>query len=557
MLKRILLFLFFALQFSDSFSQLTITKYWIRFTDKNNSPYSISNPEVYLSPRAIDRRARFNIAVDWYDLPVNPQYVDSVLATGVQVLERSKWLNSVTISTSDSAALAHISQLPFVLSSTPVAPKTKPRNYNFHSVRQELNFSNDPFDYGKATTQFEMIDGKSLHFNGYRGEGMQIAMLDEGFLNTDSLFVFDSININHQILGTWNFVDGGADVFNSGSHGSACLSTIAANSPGVMIGTAPHAKFWLLHTENHSTENPIEEINWVSGAEFADSVGADVLSCSLGYTRFDSLLAGSNNTYSMLDGRHTPCSIAATICARKGMIVCNSAGNEGSPPSTSNPSPFHYISAPADADSIITVGATDIEGNPASFTSYGPSYDGRVKPDVAAMGVQTQKINAYTNVVDGGNGTSFSCPTIAGMTACLWQAHPDKTNMEVIHAIQQSGSIHKFPDDRIGYGIPDFEIADMLLSGYKTDNFDTNKLPILFPNPFSENGFDILIQLDGDEPLEVEIFDMMGKLLMSDTIGYSQGIFKLHYNLNLADGVYTIRLTNSNTSYLLRGMKVN
>ncbi len=541
----VLLLCSFALQGSAQTSRFS--RYWIRFTDKNNSPYSTNHPEDFLSDRCIERRLRFNLGFDWYDLPVNPAYVDSVLATGVVLIEKSKWLNSVVIETSDSLALLHIRHLPFVLSGSPMAPKVKSKKTNFYPVRQNLSFSNDPLDYGSAEAQIAILEGKSLHFSGFRGEGMQIAVLDEGFLNADSLFVFDSLNAGHQILGTYNFVDGGTDVFNSGAHGSECLSTMAANAPGIFVGTAPKADYWLLHTENHTSEYPLEEVNWVSGAEYADSVGADVISCSLGYTTFDS--AQFNNTYADMNGRTTPCSIGATLAARKGMIVCNSAGNEGG-------AAWHYISAPADADSILTVGATDFDGNPAGFSSYGPTADGRIKPDVCAVGIGTIVANPWNNTVGGGNGTSFSNPTVAGLTACLWQAHPDKTNMEIIRAIQQCSSIHTNPDNHLGYGIPNFELADMMLSGYSTQDFKSQDLPILFPNPFSENGFDLLIQLDGKEPVSLDIYDMVGRKVYADNIGYSAGLYRLHIVAlaSMPAGVYFVRLKNSGFSKLFKAI---
>lgn len=456
----------------STFGQVAPDKYWVKFTDKNNSPYSIENPLDFLSQRAIDRRINQNIPVVDNDLPVNPSYVASVAATGVEILNVSKWMNSVTIYTTDQNALNTIDALPFVQSIG--------KNPNFtieenNQIKQKSFFDNEDYDlpiqteftdlmrsvsgiydYGLASNQIQMINGDSLHDLGFDGQGMIIAVLDAGFLNVNSLSVFDSLWGNGQILGSKDYVNPQSpNIYGSHYHGCMVLSTMGGNLPGDLVGTAPKADYWLIRTEDASTEYLIEEINWVAGAEFADSLGADVINSSLGYNEFDD--ASQDHTYLDMDGNTTPITIGADIAASKGILVCNSAGNSGN-------LSWQYITAPADGDSVFTVGAVTGSGNYASFSSTGPSADGRVKPDVVAQGSGSTIISPWTGNVTTGNGTSFSSPITAGIVSCLWQANPSKTNIEIMEAVQQSSSQYSSPDAFLGYGIPDYMVAHRLLT---------------------------------------------------------------------------------------------
>jgi hypothetical protein len=284
---------------------------------------------------------------------------------------------------------------------------------------------------------------------------MQIAMLDNGFNNyTSSSFeAFDSVNANNQVLGTWDFVAREQNVSNDGSHGMSCFSTIAANIPGQFVGKAPQANFWLYQTEDNTSEYPIEEFNWACGAEKADSSGADIISSSLGYTTFDN--ASLNHTYADIDGNTTTAAIAADLAAKKGVLVFIANGNFGA-------SAWHYLSTPADGDSVIGVGAVSASGDVGGFSSYGPSSDGQIKPDVASVGVAAV-LETGGGIVGSGNGTSFACPNMAGLGTCLWQGFPELNNMQIRSALWQSGSRANMPDDRMGYGIPDMKKAFMNL----------------------------------------------------------------------------------------------
>jgi hypothetical protein len=446
-------------------AQAQMTRYLVKFKDKANSPYTLSNPSAYLSQRAIDRRAKYNIQLDSTDLPVTPVYLAQLAAVpNVTILNVSKWLNQVSIQTTDAAALITINALPFVQAVSPIAARTQPqgrgskwskfqREQEPQPPPQELKtetIAGDYYDYGTAAfNEIHLLNGEFLHNLGLHGETMQVALLDAGYYHYNSLAAFDSANTNGQILATWDFVKNEPSVAEDNSHGMSCLSTMAANIPGQFIGTSPKATFYLYRTEDVSSEYPVEEHNWVCAAERADSSGADIISSSLGYSTFDN--ATLNHSYADLDGKTTIAAKGAALAARKGMLLFIAAGNSGS-------DAWHYILTPADADSILAVGAVDINGNPGSFSSYGPSADGRVKPDIAAPGVGVV-IATAGNTVGFGSGTSYACPKMAGLGTCLWQAFPEFSNVKIMTAIRQAGSISTTPNNRVGYGIPDMKKA--------------------------------------------------------------------------------------------------
>ena len=446
-------------------AQATNTRYIVRFRDKGSNPFSLSAPTAYLSQRAIDRRTRYAIALDSTDLPVTPRYIDSVrLAGTVTVLNASKWLNSITIQTTDAAALTRIAGLSFVSSVSAIAARTtlpgrEPEqltpltNQRPQSPQRELGTA-DFYAYGSSFNQLHIHNGEFLHNIGLRGQNMIIGILDAGFSNYLSVRAFDSARANGQILSTWDFVAGNASVNEDDAHGEECFSIIASNIPGQLVGTAPKASFHLFRTENAATEYPIEEHNWVCGAERVDSAGGDLISSSLGYSNGMSDPA-FDHTYAQMNGNTTIAAIGADLAAKKGLLVVNAAGNEGT-------NSWHYIATPADGDSVMAVGAVDINGVVASFSSYGPSSDGQVKPDVASVGFNTF-LQTPGNTISAGNGTSFACPNIAGLTTCLWQGFPEFNNMKIIDALRQSGNRVTAPNDRVGYGIPDVKKALMRL----------------------------------------------------------------------------------------------
>ena len=495
------------------------SKYFIPFTDKNNSPFSVSNPSAFLSQRAIDRRITQGISILENDLPVNPDYVNSVMSKGAAVLTRSKWFNGVTID-ADSATLQAVESLPFVSQPVQVHRHRLPEpvldltNYKFgvpFNTSENDFLRTQSINYGNSFTQIHIMNGDYLHDSGFHGENMVIALLDAGFYHVDLLPAFDSLRANNQILATWDFVNNEASVYEDHWHGMMVLSTIAGNIPGSLVGTAPKAEFLLLRTEEIATEYIVEEYNWDAGAEFADSAGADVISTSLGYTIFQD--PSENHTYADMNGHTTPASMAANVAFSKGMLVIASAGNSGG-------TSWQYISSPADADSAMAVGAVNGMGIRASFSSTGPSSDGDIKPNVAAVG-QGAAISRTDGSIGFGSGTSFSCPILAGSATCLWQAFPAFSNRKIFDAIQQSASQHLNPDSLLGYGIPDFMMADLILGGVDQNFAGSENLVTVYPNPFFQT-ITLKFYTEGSETVAVRIFDALGKKVFernSETVG--------------------------------------
>ncbi len=470
-MKKIVHFVFLLLGLIDV-AEAQFTRYIVKLKNKGGNPFSLSTPGNYLSIRAVARRNKYGIAVDSTDLPVTPAYVTQIRnVANVTVLNVSKWLNAVTIYTTDAAAITTISGFSFVQSVTGSAARGVSGDPVIHDkfetvqdgypvMQRPGGIEADYYNYGTASyNEIHLHNGEFLHNIGLRGQTIQIAMLDNGFNNYLALKAFDSVNAESRVLGTWDFVAREANVANDGSHGMNCFSTIAANIPGQFIGKAPKASFWLYQTEDNGSETPIEEFNWVCGAERADSSGADVISSSLGYMTFDN--ASLNHTYSQMDGNTCMGTIGADLAAKKGILTFLAAGNEGT-------SAWHYIISPSDGDSVIAVGAVSSAGNVGSFSSYGPSSDGQVKPDIASVGVAALVQNT-NNTIGTSNGTSFACPNMAGMGACLWQGFPEFNNMTIVRALQLSGHRAATPDDRTGYGIPNVKAAFAgLLVAYAT-----------------------------------------------------------------------------------------
>ncbi|MFL5739418.1 MAG: S8 family serine peptidase [Flavisolibacter sp.] len=453
---------FLALMIAQ-FVQGQPTRYIIQLKDKATNPFSLSNPFAYLSQKAIDRRIHYSISLDSTDLPVTPRYVDSIrLAGAVTILNVSRWLNAVSIQTSDATALSRINQFPFVRSVSAIAMRlntSSPSKFREERTMltvplREMGTSADFYNYGNGFAQIHLHNGEFLHNIGLRGQGVIIGMLDAGYQSYLTLPAFDSVRKNGHVLDTWDFVSRNASVNEDDSHGMECFSTMASNIPGQFVGTAPGASFFLYRTEDASSEFPIEEHNWVCGAERIDSAGGDVISTSLGYTVFDPPFNGMHN-YSEMDGNTTMGAIGADLAAKKGLLVVVSAGNEGT-------SSWHYISTPADADSVLCVGAVSTSGAVGSFSGYGPSSDGQIKPDLMAVGVSAT-VQFPNNTIGANNGTSFSTPIIAGLASCLWEGFPEYNNMKIIQALRNAGSNTAAPDNHIGYGIPDVKKAVMNL----------------------------------------------------------------------------------------------
>lgn len=551
-----LLFLFSAFLLTIFFAEAQTfgAVYRVQFTDKNNSPYSFSNPQEFLTQRAIDRRENMNIAINESDIPIVQAYIDSLTVAGATVLNRSRWFNTATILLTDTTIVSQITSLTFVSE----VVKTKPflqqkKKKSFKSGTQSLS-SNNMFeaaasimmveselkritnDYGLGQNQANMIGVDYLHGLGFQGDDMVIAILDAGFYHVNTLTMFDSLRNQNRLLGYKDFVMPGNNLFEESTHGMSVASLIVGNAPGSLVGTAPHASVWLLRCEDAGSEYIVEEDNWIAAAEFADSVGADVINSSLGYTEFDD--ASQNHIYSELDGNTTRISRGADMAAAKGILVVNSAGNSGN-------NTWRYIGAPADADSILTIGAVDAYGNFASFSSYGPSADDQVKPTVCAQGQGAYVVSSSDGVYPS-NGTSFSSPIMAGAVACLWQANKTMTNMEIIESVKKSASRYSNPDSMYGYGVPSMVIAHMILGGNNLDITTSQNKLMANPNPFSEE-IDVVMYVTANATVNLSIVDNGGKVVWSKDslelkIGYNyQLIAGLGY---LSSGVYFLRVSS-------------
>ncbi len=504
--------------------------FYVQFADKCGTPYSLSNPAGFLSERALERRKAFALECDSTDLPVNPAYLKELVNHGFRIHNNTRWLNGATIATSDSTSVTEIQSLPFV---TLVEYTGKMNEGTKQKSEKNKNLSQiiDLVDYGYADAQINQVNGKYLHNQGYRGEDIHIGVLDAGFYNADIMPAFNLLRIQNRLLGTKDFVNPYADIYKESFHGSYVLSTMASDIPGEYIGTAPAASYWLVRTENDASEYAMEMDFWISGIEFLDSVGIDVVNSSLGYTTFDD--PAMNLTHADLNGKTARMSRVAGMAAKKGIIVVSSAGNEGN-------KTWKKISIPSDAEGIITVGAVTGEGNPSVFSGYGPTADGRVKPEVAALGTSTALMNVNGNTVS--NGTSFSSPIIAGMLACLLQFTKDQHAFilpaSVIEAVCRSADNYDSPTQQSGYGIPDFEKAcHLLLSSTESGVIELRDIYV-FPDTAS-GILNINLNTNNIRNTYVQIVDINGKVLFNEPV-YSENITinTRHY----IPGIYAVRV---------------
>ena len=419
-----------------------LTIFFLQFTDK------VGSERLCLSPTAIEMREQRGIRMDELDYEVSPLYLDSIQAMGATVLHTSRWFNGATVQANDTVIHA-IERCGFV--DTVFLTKNDPTPFGKPSValrKMQVLSNTAPINTQSvaSTEQLALLNLLPLHQAGYRGKGIRIGLADGGFYHADSLEALP----REQWLGIADFTNIEEDIFGAtGNHGTLCLTAIVGSTPEY-TGAATDAEYFLFRTEEPATESPKEIDNWVAAIEMADSLGLHIVSTSLGYTTFDNELF--DYTYADMDGRTSRGAQAAAIAARKGMLLVIAAGNEGD-------KQWHYLSTPSDADSILTVGAVDESGGIASFSSFGPSADGRVKPEVCAVGKQTALVNPSNTYVIHSNGTSFACPLIAGMAACLWSALPDANNMEIRERIIRSANRYNLPQEQYGYGIPNAWMA--------------------------------------------------------------------------------------------------
>uniref|UniRef100_UPI0032162219 S8 family serine peptidase n=1 Tax=uncultured Draconibacterium sp. TaxID=1573823 RepID=UPI0032162219 len=522
--------------------------YWIAFTDKNDTEFSLDNPGEYLSERAIERREKQNIVIDSLDLPVNSCYIDSVLSLDVEFVHTSKWLNGMTVKTEIDSLDKMIATWSFVKEVQLTKPALTSKSAS-NKFTVEIEFDGGEIDtslYGESVHQVSMLEGQFLHQQNFKGQGIHIAVLDGGFFNANTYSAFDSLWANNQILGTKDIVNPNSDIYTTDYHGMSVLSCMGGNIPGTLIGTAPKASYWLIRSEDTSSEYIVEEDHWVVAAEFADSVGADIINSSLGYSEFDD--ATTNHTYADMDGKTTRVTKAANIAASKGMLVFSSAGNE-------RDDPWKRIVAPADGEMVVGVGALDKYLNPAYFTSAGPAFGGAIKPNVSAMGYHTV-LQLSNGNIGLSNGTSFSSPVMAGMAACLWQRYPEKTAVEIKDVLEKSAHMYLAPDSLVGYGVPNMRTASAILDPLTVPVYENQSKWKVYPNPVRNKIVLEYLGSKGQKEIDIEMYSVAGQLIrqwskpatsrivLTPIPNLVNGVFLLQ--VNDGEHIETFKLTKSN-----------
>lgn len=513
----------------------------VEFKDKIGSPYSVFRPQDFLSTRALERRVAQGISIDISDLPLSTIYTQTI-AHLAPIHSQSRWFNALAIHTESIATLEKIKALPFVKSVLPLGKFRSPKEGKIYTKRPEIDSSKHQKNhYGLAENQTSMLNGIALHQLGFTGKNIHIAVVDGGFNNVYRMSVFDSLYLEDRMLGTHDFVEGDDYVYEASTHGTGVLSTMAAKRPNLMVGTAPDASYYLFKTEDVQGEYRAEEFYWVLAMEYADSLGVDVVNSSMGYNRFRDTSMSYN--YVHLDGQTAMITRGANIAISKGLLIVNAAGNDGH-------QDWHYIFAPADAQGVLSIAAVDEKGKHSYFSSWGPSADGRIKPDIAAQGTNTVYASMMAYDVGMGEGTSYACPVMAGMVASLKQAFPNHQNEVIKQAIKESGNQFDTPDSALGFGIPDFLVAyTMLLDS----NIYINKMgKIRSSKKVIVHHLHILLEAGNSGVLEVEVFNLFGKKLYEYKEVLRPNVFNkisIPFFENYRKGVYALKVKLNNTTY--------
>jgi len=526
--------------------------YSIYFTDKNATIYSLSSPAAYLSARAILRRTAQGIAIDSTDLPVLPQYIDSVLTlTGGEMHEVSRWMNMCVILVTDSNQIhalngkSYISSIKLVASYMGTLHKDSHRKEPEAAKKQaQRTTSGDAVYYGDTWNQTTMVNGNYLYDLGYSGQGKLISVLDAGFSDVDTHIGFDSLRTSGRLIDEHNFVLATNFVYSYDLHGTEVLSTMAGYVPNTFVGSAPLASYALYVTEDDDGDQPIEMINMLCGAERADSIGSDIITSSLGYNTFDD--PADNFVFANLDGKTTIAAKAANIATKKGMLFIASAGNEGG-------DSWNNILTPGDADSALTIGNVDITEVNDFSSGYGPNAAGQVKPDVCTLGDPANVFSSsgYTS----GEGTSFSTPQIAGWAACLWQASPHATPAQLRKAINSSANHYTSPGTQIGYGIPNFGSAAVTLGVQDTQSpQNEGDWIVATPNPFTDN---IVLQVTPNNAgiIEFRLTDAAGRVVGTAQNNFKKGDnapFTITTPASLSKGVYFLKAVSATQHKVIR-----
>ena len=475
-----------------------------------------------LSPAAFERRTKQGIALDSTDLPIFPGYLSALREKGFLIVSQSRWMNTVVVSMADSSGLNLIKTLPFVREAKLVwmNPAVKKPSAKKRMVAKNKYVTDSVSYYGKSESQVEMLGLDALHSAGFKGSSMTIAIIDAGFIGADTISFFKNVKVKT----TRDFIYPPTTVYNGHYHGTAVLSLMASKQPYTIVGTAPDATYCLLRSEDNNSEFPIEEDYWAAAVEYADSIGADIINSSLGYNEFD--MASLSYTKSQLDGKTAFVTKAAAFAASKGMLVVISAGNDGS-------KPWRKISFPSDAPEVLTVGAVQADLTRGYFSSIGPTADGRIKPDIMAMGVNNTIING-TGAVTYGSGTSYSAPLIAGMAACIWNALPMLKATDLRTKIIESGDRYLQPDTLYGAGVPNAQKLWLTIK----NSVEQNKLDrfYCYPTPASDKLF-LASFLQTQEIVKVIIYNAFGKKVLEKSLSSSSMSVDVS---NLPNSIYLV-----------------
>jgi len=495
------------------------------FKDKQGTPFQIDQPLDFLSPRAIARRAKHGLAIDSSDLPVSPQYVDDIKALAIETFFTTKWMNGVIVQmTADK--ISEVLALPYVDTVEFVAPGV------LLAQAAETSGSSiavtSPADIPEPTRlQNEMIGIDQMHADGFFGEGVLVAVFDDGFANYHRLPAFEALQ-EGRLLYTKDFTTNADDVDNNFTHGTRVLSVMGA-SDGNFKGSLPAATYILSVTEAEG-EYRVEEYNWLFATEMADSAGVDIINTSLAYGIFDD--PAMSYDVDDMDGQTTVISRASQMAADKGIFLVNAAGNAGH-------RIWQKILAPADVEGVMSVGAVTSSGERAFFSSVGPNANGTIKPDLMAKGAGTAVIDA-----DGQyrfqNGTSFSAPLIAGLAGGLLNKYPELTAPELFETLIASANQFDAPDSVYGHGIPNYLETELLVAiQEEAERAEGIKL---YPNPINDNTLHLVINSAVIQaPLTVDLLDTNGRHILHKVLSHGQGVYQFQLP-ELSNGLYFLRI---------------
>ncbi|MBK5279321.1 MAG: S8 family peptidase, partial [Bacteroidia bacterium] len=522
---------------SSSVLSAQTNRYVVHLKDKNGTSYSVSNPEQFLSQRSIQRRTNQKIAIVDEDLPISANYRAQLKASGANVFYSSKWLNCVLVETTP-AIISTVQLLPFVVRTELVAPGKKLSSGRVGNYKKRKAFSSEL----ATNSQLSMIGIDSMHRDGFKGEGISLAVFDSGFEGVNTALPFEHIFNEGRLSYTFDFIANTKNVFQYDDHGTEVFSVIAAYSPGIFSGGAYGASYTLFVTEDVGSEYRIEEYNWLFAAEKADSTGVDVINASLGYNLFDDATMNYNKETD-LDGNTAIVSFAAKKSLEKGMMVVSSAGNEGS-------NSWKFVTPPADVDGVLAIGSITATKVKSSFSSIGPTSDGRIKPDVVALGSSTSVITS-TGSPGKVSGTSVAAPLITSLVAGVWQRYPQLTTGELYNAIINSADQAQNPDQLKGYGIPNYNSVKNYLEAVLIDE-DI----VIYPNPTNDSIRVAFKKAEG-QSVVISIYNLQGKVFSEYTVAVTWQNNPVIVNLSsFSPGLYFIKVKANDSVKIVRIAKL-